>query len=210
MGIPFKKLRRVFCEECFKKQRRIDRLEEEIESLKAKLKYREEKGIEERPVIEGEMLKPRRVMFRSRTNRCPKCRKIFKRKLPVLKRHKYGTRFISNSAIMHYLHGIPLKRVEELWGNDIVAGNLIKTFHRMEKIFNPMMETLKKDYRQSKVKHADETGWRTDGDNGYSWLFTSKYTSIFDFRDTRSSKVVIDMPHTIKLPVIRNTVILVY
>jgi transposase len=262
----------VFCSACFEKQQKIDRLEEEVKSLKSKLKYREnkdkqeffgsstpsskkkfkgnstednqtkqggakrghkgngrrmftpeeadeiidyesemthcpncdveleEKEIELRPVVEGEMLKPRKIMFRSKTKRCPKCRKTFKKQLPVLKRNKYGTRFISNSAIMHYLHGIPLKRVEELWGNDIVAGNLIKIFHRIGKVFDPMMDALKEEYRAGKVKHADETGWRTDGDNGYSWLFNSEHTSIFDFRDTRSSQVVRDILGKEKLP----------
>lgn len=262
----------VFCSSCLNKQQKIDRLEEEVKSLKSKLKYREkedkqeffgsstpsskkkfkekssddnkkkqggarkghkgngrriftaeeaddvidyeietthcpdcnveleEKDTEERAVVEGEMLKPKKIMFRSKTKRCPKCRKVFKRELPVLKRNKYGTRFISNSAIMHYLHGIPLKRVEELWGNDVVAGNLIKIFHRISKIFNPMMDTLKEEYRQSKVKHADETGWRTDGDNGYCWLFSNEDTSVFDFRNTRSSKVVLDILGKKKLP----------
>ncbi len=255
----------VFCSACLEKQQKIDRLEEEVKSLKAKLRYREEKDkqeffrsstpsskkkfkenstddnknrqggakkghkgngrrmfsseeadeiidyeselthcpdcdvaleekdTEERPVIEGEMLKPKKIMFRAKSKRCPKCRRVFKKQLPVLKRNKYGTRFISNSAIMHYLHGIPLKRVEELWGNDIVAGNLIKIFHRIGEIFSHSMDELKDEYRRSKVRHADETGWRTDGDNGYGWLFADKYTSIFDFRDTRSSQVVTDI-----------------
>ncbi len=262
----------AFCSSCLQKQQKIDSLEEEIASLRAKLRYRgkkeqqeifgsstpsskkkfkekssqenqknkggakkghkgngrrmftaeeadeitnytveittcpecnvllEDKGIEERAVIDGAMLKPRKIMFRSETKRCPKCRKIFNKKPPVLKRNKYGTQFISNSALMHYLHGIPLKRVEDLWGNDIVAGNLIKTFHKIGQLFNPMMELLKKDYREAEVKHADETGWRTDGANGYSWLFTCKDTSIFDFRDTRSASVVRDILGEKKLP----------
>ncbi|MDP8290147.1 MAG: IS66 family transposase [Candidatus Susulua stagnicola] len=160
----------------------------------------EEKRTEERPVIEGQMLKPKKILFRSKIKRCPKCRKLFHKKLPVLKRNKYGTRFISNSAIMHYLHGIPLKRVEELWGNDVVAGNLIKLFHRIGQIFNPMLKQLKEDYRQAEVKHADETGWRTDGDNGYAWLYTNKDTSIFEFRGTRSGKVVKEILGEKKLP----------
>ena len=160
----------------------------------------DEKRTEERPIIEGQMLKPQKILFRSKIKRCPKCRKTFYKKPPVLKRNKYGTRFISNSAIMHYLHGIPLKRVEELWGNDVVAGNLIKLFHRIGQVFNPMLKQLKEDYRQAEVKHADETGWRTDGANGYAWLYASKDTSIFEFRETRSGKVVKEILGEEKLP----------
>jgi len=262
----------AFCSSCFEKQCKIDRLEEEITSLRAKLKYRQKKDFEEffgsstpsskkvfkskpsdenkarqggaqpghpghgrklftaeeadeiieqrfetthcpecgerleiketeqRPIIEGEMLKPRKIMFCCQVKRCPKCKKTFRKKPPVLARHKYGTQFVSNSAVMHYIHGIALKRVEELWGNDVIAGNLIKTFHQMAEIFKPAMEKLKEDYRQAEVKHADETGWRTDGDNGYSWLFCSNDTSIFDFTDTRSAEVVKQIMGEEKLP----------
>jgi len=44
-------------------------------------------------------------------------------------------------------------------------------------------------YRDSPVKHADETGWRTDGQNGYSWLFCTPDISIFRVRRTRSASV---------------------
>jgi transposase len=44
-------------------------------------------------------------------------------------------------------------------------------------------------YRNSPVKHADETGWRTDGNNGYAWLFCTPEISIFRIRKTRSASV---------------------
>jgi transposase len=44
-------------------------------------------------------------------------------------------------------------------------------------------------YRQSAVKHAAETGWRTNGKNGYVWLFATDTISLFLFRQTRSGKV---------------------
>ncbi len=45
-------------------------------------------------------------------------------------------------------------------------------------------EKLAEAYRQAPVKHADETGWRTDGQNGYAWLFCTKDISLFQFRNT--------------------------
>jgi hypothetical protein len=44
-------------------------------------------------------------------------------------------------------------------------------------------------YRRSPVKHADETGWRTDGRNGYAWLFATPSISIFRFRASRAAAV---------------------
>lgn len=39
------------------------------------------------------------------------------------------------------------------------------------------------------MKRADETSWRTDGKNGYVWLFATTDPSIFQFGKNRSSKV---------------------
>ena len=85
------------------------------------------------------------------------------------------------------LHGIPLGRVcEQLQAN---PGSLIECFHRMAHLFAPVLPKLIETYRQSPVKHADETGWRTNGHNGYVWLFATETISLFLFRQTRSGKV---------------------
>lgn len=71
----------------------------------------------------------------------------------------------------------------------IGPGSLVEIFHRLSRLFAKAPEKLIKEYRQSLVKHADETGWRTDGKNGYVWLFATDKLSIFQFRKTRSSEV---------------------
>jgi len=101
---------------------------------------------------------------------------------------------------MHYFHGIPLKRLEKLWGENVIQGNLMKSFHRLAKLWKPTMEKLKKEYRQHPVKGADETGWRTDGKSGYAWLFATDDISIYALRDTRSSRVAKEVLGTRKLP----------
>ena len=50
-------------------------------------------------------------------------------------------------------------------------------------------KSLIEAYRSAAVKHADETGWRTDGQNGYSWLFCASDISIYRFRSSRSASV---------------------
>jgi hypothetical protein len=94
---------------------------------------------------------------------------------------------MANAAVMHYLHGIPLGRVcEQLQAN---PGSLIEGFHRIAHLLTPVLSKLIELYRQSLVKHADETGWRTNGKNGYVWLFATDTISLFLFRQTRSGKV---------------------
>jgi hypothetical protein len=88
---------------------------------------------------------------------------------------------------MHYLHGIPMGRICEQIG--ISDGSLIKIFHRIAKMFTGIHIHLIEQYRQSHVKHADETGWRNDGQSGYAWLFATELISIFLFRKSRSALV---------------------
>ncbi len=61
-------------------------------------------------------------------------------------------------------------------------GSLVDIFHRLGRYFAPCMEALKSTYRADPVKHADETGWRNDGQSGYAWLFCTALVSIFLFR----------------------------
>ena len=71
----------------------------------------------------------------------------------------------------------------------IGTGALHGALHQLAERLASACERLQQDYRQAPVKHADETGWRTDGCNGYAWLFCSPQTSLFRFRQTRSGQV---------------------
>ena len=102
-------------------------------------------------------------------------------------RSPYENQLVATVATMRYLHGIPLGRIIEQI--DIGPGPLIQIFHRLAKIFGHIPNRLIEPYPQSPVKHADETGWRNDGQNGYVWLFAMDKISLFLFRKTRSSSV---------------------
>jgi transposase len=69
------------------------------------------------------------------------------------------------------------------------SGALMEIFHRMGRLFETVPHKLIEEYRQAPVKHADETSWRTDGKNGYVWLFATPQVSIFQFGKNRSSQV---------------------
>ena len=261
-----------YCKDCFKKQLKIDLLEEENKSLKDRLKYRNNKDKEAffgsstssaklplkkntlsknknknggakrghkgngresiakedadeiielkaeqeccpdcggkleykdtawRSIVDSVLNKAKNILFACEIKRCIKCNKTVSNRPAVLAKNKYGNNLISTSAIMHYFHGIPIKRIEEIWGERVIAGNLIKTFHRLAKFWKPALEELKQEYRQHPVKHADETSWRTNGQNGYSWLFCTEDISLFAFRESRSGKVAQDILGSQKIP----------
>jgi transposase len=148
----------------------------------------EDKGIENRCVIDIPPLKTEQILYQLPKRYCPRCQKSYQPPAPgVLPRNLYGNQLVATASTMHYLHGIPMGRIIEQI--DIGLGPLIKTFHRLAKIFGNIPNRLMEQYRQSPVKHADETGWRNDGQSGYVWLFATDKISLFLFRKTRSSSV---------------------
>lgn len=247
------------CPVCLQKQRRIDELEEENKSLRAKLRYQErreedgffgsstpsskrplkpntelkekkprgarpghkgvgrashdeetadrivnvpadtercpdcggdleKKGWAERSVIDTPRQKPEKITFRLAKRYCPHCRRTVTPHAPgVLPKSLYGNQLIADAVEMHYLHGVPMGRISEHLG--IGAGSLVKLLRRCADLFDALPDRLVEEYRKAPVKHADETGWRTDGKNGYVWLFATSVLSVFQFGKNRSAKV---------------------
>ena len=67
--------------------------------------------------------------------------------------------------------------------------SLVEAMHQLSQRLQEIPKALIQRYRQAPVKHADETGWRTEGHNGYAWLFCTPDLSIYRFRHTRSASV---------------------
>jgi len=67
--------------------------------------------------------------------------------------------------------------------------SLVDALHQLSERLKGVPKALIQAYRHALVKHADETGWRTEGHNGYAWLFCTQDLSIYRFRRTRSGRV---------------------
>lgn len=147
-----------------------------------------EKGFVDRIVFDSRPLKMQRILYRLPKKYCTHCRKTFQPSVPgVLPKGLYGNQLIATVSAMHYLHGVPMGRICEQIG--IGAGSLVEIFHNLARLFASVVQRLIEEYRQSPVRHADETGWRINGKNGYVWLFATEKISIFLFRKSRSAKV---------------------
>jgi hypothetical protein len=94
---------------------------------------------------------------------------------------------VAQSAVWHYVDGLTMGHVSRQMG--ISSATLTGRMHALAAIFEPTVKVLIDDYRKSPVKHADETGWRCDGANGYTWGFFTEKISIFCCRHTRSGAV---------------------
>lgn len=149
----------------------------------------ENKGLKSRCVIDIEPIQVEKILYQLEIRTCPKCQKTYTAKAPaVLPKCLLGNNLLTHMAVEHYLNGIPLGHLERKL--DIGYGTMIKAMHRLSTMLQEVPDRLIKRYRAALVKHADETGWRNNGQNGYAWLFTTPDVSVFRFRQTRSAKVV--------------------
>ena len=148
-----------------------------------------EKDYRERSVLDINPVAVLKVLYRLQRRECPSCQRIVRAQVPgVLPRSLFSNQLLAEIVDSHYLHGIPLGRVCARW--QLNYGSVIQALHRMAALCAPVMKQLKAIYQQSYVRHADETSWRTDGQQGYCWLFASAGVSLHLYRKTRSAQVV--------------------
>lgn len=152
----------------------------------------ESKGAKARTVIDVEPLRRQTICYQLDRKYCPHCRKLIRASAPgVLPRALLGNRLLAHVAVQHYVYGVTLGQLESQL--DVGYGTLMGALHQLARLLEPACEHLVQDYRKAPVKHADETGWRTDGHNGYAWLFCTERISIFRFRQSRSGQIALQV-----------------
>jgi transposase len=148
----------------------------------------EEKGSRTRAVIDCQPVRMKKIVYHLQRKRCPKCKKLISARAPgVFAKCLYSNQLLAYVAVQHYIYGNTLGQIEKQTG--IGYSSLIDAMHQLSKRLKEVPSALIEAYRDSEVKHADETGWRTDGNNGYAWLFCTPKISIFRIRKTRSASV---------------------
>ena len=129
-----------------------------------------------------------KILYLLERKRCPKCKRIISARAPgVLAKCLYSNRLLAHVAVQHYIYGNTLGQIEKQTG--VGYSSLIDAMHQLAKRLKDVPKALIQAYRVSPVKRADETGWRTDGNNGYAWLFCTPDISILRVRRTRAASV---------------------
>jgi transposase len=81
------------------------------------------------------------------------------------------------------------KLIVTLWDLNISAGQIAEILHDVAELGESAYEELLEAVRGSPVVHADETGWREDGVNGYIWSFSSPEVRYYTYRHSRGAIV---------------------
>jgi transposase len=76
------------------------------------------------------------------------------------------------------------------YGLSISQGEIVGLLHSVARLGKPTYEKLLEEIRSAPVVHADETGGRENGRNGYFWSFSTKQAHFLLYRKSRAAKVV--------------------
>ena len=157
------------------------------------------KDSKSRTIIDLEPVQKEIIRYELEQLDCARCHRTFTaRPAGVFAKGLLGNRLLSYLAVEHYLHGITLGHLSTQLG--LSQGTLWAALHQLARRLEKVPERLLLDYRRTPVKHADETGWRNDGLNGYAWLFCTALTSVFRFRQSRSARVPQEVFGSKRLP----------
>ena len=128
---------------------------------------------------------------------CPGCRR---RCLPptqldgvVMGKQRLGVNLLSLIATLREEGRLPIRSVQ--WYLDTVhqlrlsVGAIVSAIHRTAQRAQPAVAGIVDRIRASPVVHADETGWRQSGANGYVWTFSTP-TERYFLRRGRGKTVV--------------------
>ena len=157
------------------------------------------KGSKARTIIEVDPVRKEVVRYELEQCDCSHCNRTFTARPPgVFAKGLFGNRLLTHLAVEHYMHGVTLGRLSVQLG--ITQGSLWAALHQLARRLATVPQPLLLEYRRAPVKHADETGWRNDGHNGYAWLFCTARISLFRLRQSRSAKVAKEVFGTQRLP----------
>src|SRR3989344_4989635 len=104
-----------------------------------------------------------------------------------------GLNALTHILFLKYRLRTPLARiVEELRVTHrltLTEGGIQSILHSFRTQFNEEYGRILKEIRDAPVKHADETGWRIDGENCYAWLFSTGKAAYYTIEETRGKGV---------------------
>lgn len=157
------------------------------------------KGSKPRTVIDVHPVRKEVIRYQLPQRHCGGCHRTVTARAPgVFAKGLFGNQLLAHVAVEHYVHGVTLGHLSAQL--QVGRSGLWAALHQLAQRLARVPEHLLQEYRKAPVKHADETGWRTDGCNGYVWLFCTDQVSLFRFRQSRSAKIAEQVLGTVRLP----------
>ena len=109
---------------------------------------------------------------------CPKCKRHVEPVVPdALPRATIGHHLISLTSWLHYGLGVTIDQIVEILSyhlqTELTPGGLVDAWQRLAVILAEWYEQIGTQAKQSTYLHADETGWRVNGQTHWLWCFAN-------------------------------------
>ena len=101
----------------------------------------------------------------------------------VVGQRRLGVGLVSLIATLREELRLPIRGIrwylEVVHGLRLSVGAIVEALHTLAARAEPVVADIREAIRASPVIHADETGWRQDGQNGYAWTFSTASERLF-------------------------------
>ena len=123
---------------------------------------------------------------------CPGCKKhVEPRVAAALPNAAIGHRLVALTAVFHYGLGLTIDQTRDVLLSPlrtfISAGGLADLWRRVAEVFTPWYEQIGREAKNSATLHADETGWRVNGDTHWLWCFGNHANCYYMIDEGRGS-----------------------
>lgn len=158
--------------------------------------------VRRREVIELPPAQPVEVIEHQVIKRyCPACRRWQRPGLDlsgqVVGQGRMGVRIASLVAYLRTELRLPIRAIagylETVHSLRLSTGEIVRLLHQVPQTLAGAVTELRGQMRASGVLHADETGWREEGHNGYLWGFSTpgpEAVRYYEYAPGRSGEVV--------------------
>jgi transposase len=146
---------------------------------------------------------PARVLvkcYHTRSGWCPGCRKRVESRAPEqppaasIPHGQLGINALATAMALRITHRLPFRQVTRVFadlpGLSVSPGAIARQVQRIADWFDGDYEKLMVELRCAEHVHADETGWRTDGRNGWLWTVTDPTRTLYHVDKSRGGKVI--------------------
>jgi transposase len=125
---------------------------------------------------------------------CPVCKKeVIGNPAGLIPGSRFGPNLISLLLYQKYFLKLPFEKTVEMlkliYGLSMARSTPVCVLRKTRKFLGPKYAQLLEHVRASPVKHADETGWRINGQNVYLWGFFSNESSYLIVEESRGKGV---------------------
>jgi hypothetical protein len=123
---------------------------------------------------------------------CPQCRTHVEPTVPdALPGATIGLRVVVLAAWLHYLLGTTLQQILDVFNFHLhfklTAGGLVSMWHRLRELLFAWYLAIQEQALDKAVLHADETGWRVQGQTHWLWCFTAQDLAFYMIDRCRGS-----------------------